>query len=90
MWPYIIIKLSATGEQAFLHYNNIFGIDLVGAWWKALYLPLGGLAIILINYLLIFYSYNTDKIIARLLSFSVGLFQLFLVWAVYLMVEINL
>lgn len=90
MWPYIIVNLSAAGEQAFLHYNNIFGIDLVGAWWKALFLPLGGLILILINYSLAFYCYNSDKIMARILSICAGLFQLFLVLAVYLMVEINL
>ncbi len=90
MWFYIVFKLSVTGEQAFLHYNNIFGIDLVGAWWKALFLPLGGLVLILVNFLLSFYSYNSDKIISRILSICAALFQIFLVLAVYLLVEINL
>ena len=90
MWPYIIVKLRFTGEQAFLHYNNIFGIDLVGSWWKALLLPIGGLLVLVINYLLGLYCYNTDKVISRLIVLSAGLFQIFLVWAVYLLVEINL
>jgi hypothetical protein len=90
MWFYILRNLSSRSDNLFLHYNIIFGVDLVGSWWKILYLPLGGLAIIFANYLLSLWLYNTDKIIARMLTIFCGVFLLFLSLAVYLIVDINL
>ncbi|MDD2757774.1 MAG: hypothetical protein PHD72_00150 [Patescibacteria group bacterium] len=90
MWAYVFISIRPSGEQFFLHYNIIFGVDLVGEWWKILYLPLGGLLIILVNFTLAVLLYNTDRVLARLLAAFAGVFELFLVWAVYLIVNINL
>jgi len=90
VWPYIFFQLGQRSDYLFLHYNIIFGIDLVGPWWKILYLPLGGLAIIILNFILSLYIYNHDKLISRMLLFFAALFSLFLVWAVYLTVDINL
>lgn len=90
VWPYIFLQLGQRSDILFLHYNIIFGVDLVGPWWKILFLPIGGLAIILVNFLLSLYIYNHDKLISRLLIFFAALFSLFLSWAVYLAVDINL
>lgn len=32
-----------------LHYNVHFGVDMIGAWWQAYLIPLGGLLILIIN-----------------------------------------
>ena len=90
VWPYIFFQLGQRSDYLFLHYNIIFGVDLVGPWWKILYLPLGGLAIIILNFLLSLYIYNQDKLISRMLLFFAALFSLFLAWAVYLAVDVNL
>lgn len=90
LWLYIFLRLGSASDQIFLHYNIIFGVDLVGEWWKILYLPVGGFMIILVNFFLSFFCYGNDKIISRLISFCAGIFELFIVWAAYLMVEINM
>jgi hypothetical protein len=90
MWTYIIWSIHPAGEQFFLHYNIIFGVDLVGEWWKIMYLPLGGLLILAVNYIFAVLVYNSDRIIARMLTSFAGVFGLFLAWAVYLIVNINL
>lgn len=90
VWPFIFFQLGQRSDYLFLHYNIIFGVDLVGPWWKILYLPLGGLGIIILNIALSLYIYNHDKLISRMLLFFAALFSLFLVWAVYLAVDINL
>lgn len=90
MWYYILSNLGGRNDNLFLHYNIIFGVDLVGSWWKILFLPLGGLAVIVVNYLLSLWLYNIDKIVARMLTMFCGVFLLFLSLAVYLIVDINL
>ncbi|OGH94976.1 MAG: hypothetical protein A2538_04785 [Candidatus Magasanikbacteria bacterium RIFOXYD2_FULL_41_14] len=90
MWWYILSSVHPGGEQVFLHYNIVFGIDLIGNWQKLLYLPLGGLLILLVNYLVSWLFYSQDKFLARLLSVWSVLAQLFLALAVWLIVGLNM
>ncbi len=90
MWIYIFAKLGFKSDILFLHYNVIFGIDLVGEWWRILFLPLVGLLILVINYLAAIYCYNKDKIVSRFLTVFVSVFEIFLAVAVYFTVDINL
>lgn len=90
MWFYILHNLGGRSDNLFLHYNIIFGVDLVGSWWKILFLPMGGLVIILVNYLLSLWLYNIDKVVARMLTIFCGVFLVFLSLAAYLIVDINL
>lgn len=76
-------------ESVFLHYNIVFGVDLVGSWWKIYYLPLAGLLVFLLNYTLSFVFYKTDKFLSRLLNFWSLLFHLFLLAVVILLVRLN-
>lgn len=89
VWIYIFLNIGSDRDQLFLHYNIIFGVDLVGSWWKILALPFGGLLIILINFTLSFFSYSNSKIIARMLTIFTAIFQIFLAWAVILVIYIN-
>ena len=50
MWWYLLVNIHPTVEQIFLHYNSVFGIDLIGNWWQIFYLPAGGLLILVINF----------------------------------------
>lgn len=88
-WWYVFEFIRPAGEQAFLHYNSVFGVDLVGAWWKIIYAPLFGLAVILVNHGLSWYFYSHDRFLARLLSLIAAVCQLGMVLAVYLLVVIN-
>lgn len=90
MWLYIFIKLGGKSDILFLHYNIIFGVDLIGAWWRILFLPLAGLFILLANFLAAIFCYNKDKIVSRFLTTFACVFEIFLAIAVYFTVDINL
>lgn len=89
IWFYIIFNIKPAMELVFLHYNIIFGVDLVGSWWKVYYLPLAGLLVLLVNCTLSFIFYKTDKFLSRLLNFWSLLFHLFLLMVVILLVGLN-
>lgn len=72
-WWYIAANVRSTADQIFLHYNIIFGIDLIGPWWKIFLPPAAGLAFLAINFFLSFFLYRFDRLLARLLPlFTVG------------------
>ncbi|OGH68621.1 MAG: hypothetical protein A2754_01885 [Candidatus Magasanikbacteria bacterium RIFCSPHIGHO2_01_FULL_47_8] len=90
MWWYITSKISPTNEQIFLHYNIMFGIDLVGEWWKIFFAPIAGVAVLLINYFLSFSLYGSNKFLARLLSVFTICFQALLLVGVVIIVRLNI
>jgi len=90
MWPYIFLRLSVLGGSVFLHYNIIFGVDYVGEWWRILFLPIAGLAFVIINFIAAIYTFNADKLLSRILTVFTAVLELFLALAVYLIVDINL
>ncbi|MFA6424373.1 MAG: hypothetical protein WCV83_03640 [Candidatus Magasanikbacteria bacterium] len=90
MWVYAAMYVRATSDQIFLHYNVVFGVDLIGEWWKILVVPFGGLLIFLLNFSLSWYCYSTDKILARFLTFIAALLNLSLAVAFYLVVGLNI
>jgi hypothetical protein len=73
----------------FLHYNIIFGVDLVGNWWQIYYFPATGILIILLNYFFSAVAYKFDKFLARFLSFWVFFFHVFLTIGILLLVGLN-
>ena len=90
MWVYAALYVRPTADQIFLHYNVVFGVDLIGAWWKILAVPFGGFVIFLLNFSLSWYCYSDDKILARFLAFVATLLNLFLAVAFFLVVGLNI
>lgn len=90
MWWYVAARISPTSEQIFLHYNIIFGIDLVGEWWKMFYLPASGAGILLVNYLLSYFLYGSDRLLARLISFLTVFIEILLLVGIVLIVRLNI
>lgn len=90
MWWVLISNIRSDDGQIFLHYNIIFGVDLVGDWWKIYYLPLTGILVILLNYFFSFMLYSADKFLARLLSAWILFFHLFLMIGTILLVRLNI
>lgn len=90
IWSYLIYYIHPSAEQLFLHYNIVFGVDLVGAWWKIYYLPVGGIVTLLINYLFSIAFYDTDKILARFLGVLSAVIHVFLVIAAVFIVGLNI
>jgi len=90
MWWYIFNHLKVGEAHYFLHYNIVFGVDLVGNWWRIIFMPITGLIFMLLNFGLAIYFYNHDKLMARLFTVATPLFQFFLSIAVYLIVDLNI
>ncbi len=44
-----------------LHYNVYFGIDALGSWWQAFFIPLSGLLIWLVHILLAWRFFQTGE-----------------------------
>ena len=90
LWWYLISNIRPEAGQIFLHYNIIFGVDLIGDWWKIYLIPLAGLLVILLNYFFSLMLYSVDKFLARLLSGWVLFFHLFLMIGIILLVRLNI
>lgn len=71
-WWFVVVHIHATQDQFFLHYNSLFGVDLVGEWWKMYAIPLVATGLCLLNIGLGFILHNTERLLSRfLLVFSV-------------------
>ncbi len=90
MMVYGAIYVRATTDAVFLHYNVVFGVDLIGEWWKVFYIPLSGLAIFVVNFGLSWWIYGQDKILGRFLTFIAAFLSMFLSLAFYLAVGLNI
>jgi|SRR3989344_8803564 len=90
VWWYILANIKPTVEQIFLHYNVVFGVDLIGDWWKIYYLPLVGIIVMLVNYISGLYFYGHDKLLSRVLTFFTVFFHVFLLIAIVLIVDKNI
>ena len=90
MMVYGAIYVRATTETIFLHYNVVFGVDLIGEWWKLFYVPLSSLVIFVVNFGLSWWIYGQDKILSRFLTFIAAILSIFLSLAFYLAVGLNI
>jgi len=89
IWVWLLWQIRPHDEQIFLHYNILFGVDYVGEWWRILFLPISGLAILLVNGAIGWSLFGKDKFYAQLLN-AVSLFcQIFLLVAAALLVFLN-
>ncbi|MFH1286830.1 MAG: hypothetical protein ABII02_03705 [Candidatus Magasanikbacteria bacterium] len=66
-WFWLLWNIRFVDEQIFLHYNILFGVDLVGNAQKIFYLPLLGLCILIFNTLLGWVLFSKDKFAAQAL-----------------------
>jgi len=89
-WWYIIAHLQERSDHYFLHYNIVFGVDLVGDWQRIFYIPIGGLLILLVNYGLALAMYNNERAFSRLLAVFGAILQIFLCLAAFLIVDLNI
>lgn len=88
-WWYLLTHLPATSENVFLHYNSIFGVDLVGPWNSLLQIPLMGILIFAVNWLLSWFWYRSNKFISRLTLFVALTAEFGIAVIIYLLVGIN-
>ncbi len=91
-WGLVIWKIRPSDLPVYLHYNIYFGVDLIGNWYQLYLYPAGGLLVIVINYLLMFFLYRREY--NKSLIYSLGLatiiLQAFLLWQILLTLNANI
>lgn len=86
---YIYLEMRKSGHAVPLRYNILIGIDYIGPWTKLLHLPLFGLVIFIINFLLTYKVYiDENKFLTNLLLFSTLGIQVILLVAVILIINL--
>lgn len=88
-WIWLYSNILPQSDPIFLHYNTLFGVDLVGPWWKIIYVPLSGLFIFVINFFIGWYLFQKDHFSAYLLVGVATLCQLLLFISSFLLVFLN-
>lgn len=89
MWVWLLIRIKATSEPIFLHYNILFGVDYIGEWWRVLYYPFFGLMILVVNMVIGWWFFGKNKFIAQLLNFFTLLCQVILLIGAGFLIYLN-
>lgn len=82
-------KIKPTDQLLSLHYNIIFGVDLIGEWWKMRFLPAGGLVMAVANFGVSHLLYAKRRGLSRFLAVITALLEILLLVAVILLVGLN-
>ena len=77
-WVWIVWNIRPQTEPVFLHYNILYGVDLIGSWYKVFYLPLLGLGIFLFNSFFGWFFFHKDPFIAQIANAVAVICQIFL------------
>ena len=73
-----------------LHYNVYFGVDVIGAWWQAYFLPAIGMGILGVNFVLgmLFYK-QKERVVAHVLILASLVVQIAVAIAIASIILIN-
>lgn len=77
-WLYLGLAIKPRPEVIFLHYTVHFGVDLSGPWSQIFFLPLLGLILILINFVMAYFVYDQNKNLSRLIVLTTIALEVFL------------
>ena len=89
-WWYTVSRIRPTGEQLFLHFNILFGVDLIGEWWRLYLIPLFALIFMLINFCLSYFFYQQNRFIARFLAVLTVFFEVLALVGRILIIGLNI
>ncbi len=76
-------------ESVILHYNIKFGADLTGVYWQIFLIPVSGLLLYFLNFILAYLLYSRERLASQLLLSAVVFAQIILFIACYLLVGMN-
>lgn len=63
-WIVIFRNIAPNNDFIVLHYTQSFGVNLLGSWYEALYIPLFGLIILLCNFFFGVYWLERNHVLA--------------------------
>ncbi|PIZ94219.1 MAG: hypothetical protein COX81_04180 [Candidatus Magasanikbacteria bacterium CG_4_10_14_0_2_um_filter_37_12] len=89
-WIWLIINVHSYIGQVFLHYNILFGVDLVGEWYRVFYIPVISLLILFFNTILGWLLFHKDKVVSYLLHGVAVLVQILLLVVSAILVFLNI
>lgn len=89
LWFWLLFNIRPQEDPIFLHYNVLFGVDLIGPWYHILALPTVGLCMLFINAALGWFFFERDKFVSLVLQMTTVLAHFFLLIAASLLVFLN-
>lgn len=89
LWIVIVSKFGLSHEQEALHFNIVYGIDLVGSSRQLYELPAAGLIIFLVNLWLAKLIYERDRLFSYFLAYGSLVAQLILGMGLLSLVILN-
>lgn len=89
-WGILFLNISPQQDIIVLHYTLYFGVDKVGQWGEALYLPAIGLFVLLVNIFFAFYLEKRSRHLATVFLIMSAILQFLLLFAVIFLVLANL
>lgn len=84
-----LLKINVDQDLIFLHYNIIFGRDLVGSTGRVYLWPVMGLGIIILNIAIVMGIYKRHKVLSQILLVAAGLCNVLLILALYSLYLVN-
>jgi hypothetical protein len=83
-WVFLALRVRPQADPIPLHYTTTFGIDRIGPWYVAYFLPLSGSIILLVNTALFAALVEQQRVSATLIMILTALLELMLVGAAVL------
>ena len=77
-------------DNVILHYNIYFGIDLLGNWYEALFIPIASFFIVIINGVVGIFIWRRDRVISYLLGIGSFFIAVIAVTATGLLLYLNI
>ncbi|MFH0840371.1 MAG: hypothetical protein V1865_00080 [bacterium] len=84
-----LLKINIDQELIFLHYNIIFGRDLVGPIGRIYFWPIIGLGIIILNIAIVLGIYKRYKVLTQILLITSAICNGLLILALYSLYLVN-
>lgn len=89
LWLLVYFRLPIQVEPIILRYNIYVGINLIGPWYQAYFLPLAGLVVFLLNFFIGRSVFKKDFLLARILSLVATICQIILLFTAVLLAIVN-
>ncbi|MCB9798221.1 hypothetical protein H6758_00680 [Candidatus Nomurabacteria bacterium] len=86
---WIFFRIGVSEGPLFLHYNVLFGVDLIGPWYQILYIPLTGCILVILNSFVGWMLFDKSHFPAILLSSFTAFFNVLLFIALLLLEFLN-
>lgn len=69
-WLFLFFQIKPKPTPFFLHYTVYFGVDWTGEWYKLFLLPAAGFLILIVNFVLGYFVYKSQKLLSYFLVLS--------------------